>query len=199
MHELISRCLLLAQRSRLDHLSDPFKRPSAGIDPRDVTRALAILAVIIVLAWLLLRLRAVQERHRPYHGPLRLFLALCKAHNLRWSERWLLWRLARAQRLKEPARLFLEPQRFDIADPRRLSPGEAARLRRIRDQLFSGPPRAAKGEQGRPPRETKLAALPSPPLPALPLPSATPLWPTPPGPAIDIAPWPAGPLAPDAR
>ncbi len=96
MHNLFSQCLLLAERSRLENLSEPFKRRSAGMDPGEMTRALAILAVIIVSAWLVLRLRTARERRRSYNSPLRLFLDLCKAHNLRWSERWLLWRLARA-------------------------------------------------------------------------------------------------------
>ena len=195
MHNLFSQCLLLAERSRLDNLSEPFKRPSAGMDPGEVTRALAILAVIIVSAWLLLRLRTAQERRRPYDSPLRLFLALCKAHNLRWSERWLLWRLARAQRLKEPARLFLEPQRFDAAGSGPALAGRAARLRRIRDQLFSDPPRAAKEEQGQPRRQTKPGGV----VAVAVAVAGAPLWPKRPGPAVDIAPWPAEPLAPDAR
>ena len=96
MHDLFSNCLLLAARSRLDNLSQPFKGHAAGVDRGDVTRALAILTVAVVLAWLLSRLRAVQEQQRGYNSPWRLFFSLCRAHELPWSQRWLLWRLARA-------------------------------------------------------------------------------------------------------
>ncbi len=189
MRDLFSHCLLLAARSRLDNLSQPFRDRSNTIDRGELTRALAILAVVIVLAWLLARVRTVRERRRAYHGPLRLFLSLCKAHNLLWSERWLLWGLARAQRLKQPARLFLEPQWFDTAGLGRAWRVRAASLSAIRDRLFSAPPHRAEQE------------------PALPLPAA-PSAPKRPAPALDIGPWltgaeatplPARPLTPEAR
>ena len=51
MHYVYCYGLLLAARSRLDNLSQPFKGHSAaGLDRGDMTRALAILTVIVVLA-----------------------------------------------------------------------------------------------------------------------------------------------------
>ena len=46
-------------------------------------------------------------------SPNRLFLSLCRAHRIAWSDRWLLWRLAASQRLEDPVRVFLEPERLD--------------------------------------------------------------------------------------
>ena len=40
-------------------------------------------------------MRAMHGRHRSYHSPWRLFFSLCRAGKLPWSDRWLLWRLAR--------------------------------------------------------------------------------------------------------
>jgi len=71
-------------------------------------------------------------------SPNRLFLSLCRAHGIAWSDRWLLWRLAASQRLKDPARLFLEPERLDPDLARPLSRRRAARLERLRLQLFEG-------------------------------------------------------------
>jgi hypothetical protein len=159
----------------LDNLSQPFRDRTRTIDRGEMTRALAILAVVIVLAWLLVRVRTVRERRRAYHGPLRLFLSLCKAHHLAWSERWLLWGLARARRLNQPARLFLEPQWFDAAGLGRAWRARAARLRAIRDRLFAAPHRAEEEQD--------------------PLSPAAPSRPKRPAPALDIGPWLAGPEA----
>ena len=95
MHDLFSHCLLLAERSRLDHLSEPFRDAPTRID-RELTRALSILAGIIVLVWLLSRVLHRPEHRHAYHGPLRLFLACARPTTCSGPSRWLLWRLARA-------------------------------------------------------------------------------------------------------
>ncbi|MGO8688321.1 MAG: hypothetical protein ACLQLG_01690 [Thermoguttaceae bacterium] len=182
MHDLFSHCLLLAARSRLDNLSQPFKGHAAGIDRGDVTRALAILTVAVVLVWLLSRLRVIQERQRRYNSPWRLFFSLCRAHELPWSQRWLLWRLARARRLKPPARLFLEPQWFEAAGLGPAWRSRAAELKSLRDRLFADAPAGAGQETEQRRRQGKRAAASGPAAP---------------GPALDIAPWPASlPTAP---
>ncbi len=182
MHDLFSNCLLLATRSRLDNLSQPFKGHAAGVDRGDVTRALAILTVIVVLAWLLSRMRAMHEQQRGYNRPWGLFFSLCRAHELPWSQRWLLWRLARAWRLKPPARLFLEPQWFEVAGLGPAWRSRAAELKWLRDRLFADSPPSAARETEHRRRQGKRAAA-SGPLAS--------------GPALDIAPWPASlPTAP---
>jgi hypothetical protein len=72
-------------------------------------------------------------------GQQLLFQELCRAHKLDLPARRLLLRLARSQRVAQPARLFLEPERF-LAD--RL--GGALRARRteieaLRERLFGEP------------------------------------------------------------
>jgi hypothetical protein len=179
MHSIPYHFLLFAQRSRLDHLSDSFKTHSnAAIDKGEVIAGLSILAGIAALVWLLSRFLTVQEHRKAYNSPLRLFLALCKAHELRWSDRWLLWRLARERRLKDPARIFLEPQLFEEAGLRRSLRAQAPRLRQLRNALFAEPPQSVADQHGPRPTETKDAA-----------PPAAPLLRIPPGPTLDIPPW----------
>ncbi len=81
----------------------------------------------------------MERRHGFFaNRPLGLFISLSRAHALSWSDRWLLWQLARSHRLRAPARLFLEPERFDAS---RLPPAmrrHAARLEGLQERLFAG-------------------------------------------------------------
>ena len=71
---------------------------------------------------------------------LKLFLELCRAHGLTWKERFLMWRLARCQRLRDPARLFLEADRFEEARLSRPLKVHNQSFRAIRARLFRAPP-----------------------------------------------------------
>ncbi len=200
MHGLWNHSLLLAERSRLDHLGDSFKGRTSGIDKSEMMTGLLMLAGVAALVWLLSRFLAYQDRRQAYNSPLRLVLALCKAQRLRWSDRWLLWRLARGRRLKDPGRLFLEPQWFEASGmPRRLIV-HAARLARLRDRLFAEPPAAKKkdrqGGAGVSPVFGGSTGDTPVPLNApgkTATPALTPLLATPPNPALDIPPWPVAP------
>ncbi len=191
MHGLWNHSLLLAQRSRLDHLSDSFKGQPNSIDKGEMMTGLLILAGVAALVWLLSRFLAYQDRRQAYNSPLRLFLALCKAQRLRWPDRWLLWRLARARRLKDPGRLFLEPQWFEASGLPRSMFVHGARLARLRDRLFAEPPAAKRKDRPAAPETRPAAAVQSPGPTGIP--TLTPLLPTPPNPALDIPPWPVAP------
>ena len=101
--------ILLAQRSRLDNLSDAFRSSPNSSDWDEVMLGSLIIALLIVGLWGLSRLLAVRERHRVYDSPGRLFQQPVPAHRLRWSDRWLLSRVARLQRLRDPAGCFSSP------------------------------------------------------------------------------------------
>ena len=118
--------ILLAQSSRLDGLRR-FKERRIGGD--DVLNGLLLLTAVTALILLLTYALNIQERRRNYSSPLRLFLELCKAHDLQWSERWLLWRVARSQGLRDPALLFIEPERFS---PTQLGPSFRLRARQLK-------------------------------------------------------------------
>jgi len=134
----MSRCLLLAGGTRLPpHLARQLREAERVERLRDVVLGLAILAVVAASIWLLARFVERCQRRRSKVRPRLLFLALCRAHRLRWSERWILWQIARGQRLRDPGRVFLEPERLDLANvPVRLR-SRAALIEQLRRRLFS--------------------------------------------------------------
>ena len=169
--------ILLADRSHWDNLADRFHDHPGGVKG-DVMLKLLIVATLIVGLWGISRVAAARDRRRSYRGPIRLFVSLCRAHRLTWSDGWLLWRLARSQRLEAPSRLFLEAERFE---PDRLDPAmrlHAGRLKAIHDRLFGAAPRKKPAAAERP-RWPKPAPT-----------NAAPLFPVVSSPALDVPPWP---------
>jgi hypothetical protein len=136
MNRLLHHGILLAQRSRLDELGGGLRSRRARIDPQDMVTYLLIAAGIAAAVWGISYLVKLQERRFRHASPLRLFLSLCRAHRLRWSEWWLLWRVARAGRLRDPARLFLEPEHLEAVNLGRPFQASQAQLKQIRDRLF---------------------------------------------------------------
>lgn len=188
MRSFLFHEILLAQATRWEGMSRNFQARRTHIDSHDVALGAVILLCCLLAVWVLSFVARLQERQRPLlsKSPLGLFLGLCRAHGLRWSERWLLWRVAMTRRLRDPARLFLEPGLFD---PGTLTPSlraQAVELRQLRERLFAQPEQQAEeratgpssgaelGEAPRSERASKGSVLP--PI------SATP--------ALDIAPWP---------
>jgi len=181
MNALPSHCTLLGQQSRLDDLTSVFRNRPSQVDTEYVVTGLVILSAIVLGMWILSQILARQERHKSYDNAWMLFFSLCKAHGLSWPERWLLWRVARHQRLRDPARLFLEPWR--LADEH-LSPAlrlKQARLRALGQRLFAG----VEESGGRPPASTPEDRPPRQPAPIPP----TLAFPVADNPALDIPPW----------
>jgi hypothetical protein len=137
---------LLAQSDRFRDMSRAFRGRRAQWDSGDVMVALAVLGAVVVGLWLLWHFGARSVRARKRNGPLRLFLELCRAHKLRWADRWLLWRLARAGRLRDPALLFLDPERLDAPRLPASLRGRAALFDRLKTRLFAEPPDASNEE-----------------------------------------------------
>lgn len=178
--------ILLARGGRLDELSSELRNRSSHVDAQYVLTGLAVLAAIILAMWILSRLLSRKERRRSFDSSLMMFHALCKAHGLSWSEQWLLWRVARRQRLHDPARLFLEPERLA---PHRLSPTLRAKkpqLEELRERLFAGleQPRRHSAHPTRLPEDPRNPA-PRDPQQA----SPSPAFPVAGNPALDLPPW----------
>ena len=129
---------LLADQSRFQHLGDRFRSTGAASESSQIwTLVWLALAIAVVAAVLTFLVRFAEKRR--YRSALRLYLELCRAHNLKWTNRWLLWRLACYRRLAQPARLFIEPEQFTSGP---LSPGLAARqarLSEIYNSIFAAP------------------------------------------------------------
>ena len=119
-------------------MGDGFRPGGTPSHSSGLSLGLLIVTAVAIVLWLLGR-----WANRAFPGganasPERLFLRLCRAHRLGWSDGWLLWRLARALQLDCPIRLFLEPQRLDgegLPEPFRR---HRARLASLRARLFAG-------------------------------------------------------------
>ncbi len=187
--------MLLAERSQLGDWAGALRNRSSQVDTQYVLTGLGVLAAIVLALWGLSYLLGRHERRRSYDNALVLFHSLCKAHGLALSERWLLWRIARRQRLRDPARLFLEPRRLAAEN---LSPTLRARepqLKALRERLYAGlegapaeipppvkiPPEAGENRQTVPAKEQE----PSPLGRTTPFPN----FPVAENPALDLPPW----------
>jgi hypothetical protein len=146
MYQSYHRAMLLAQGGGLEDFARGLKGNRFRFDSENIAAALLAVAGIALAVWILWYLVRLQERLGGRPRPWRLFLSLCRAHRLRWGQRWLLWRVARVEDLRDPACLFLEPERLEAA---RLGPAFAGRqpeLSRIRDCLF-GQLESPQGDQ----------------------------------------------------
>lgn len=139
MTQLAIHGVVLAAGSRLDGMRNRFSGRGAKLDTADIVVGVLVLLGIAAGIALLSYLVSRQDKRRGFNSPRALFRELCKAHGLARSSRRLLRQLARWQRLSHPARIFLEPERFD---PANLSPRLRAQIddvRQVRDQIFARP------------------------------------------------------------
>lgn len=138
--------LLLAQMERFSGLRDRFSGPRARFGWEDALTAVVAIVAVSALLYLLNYCYSRYANRQNYNSPASLFRELCKAHRLDRQARHLLWRVARWQRLSHPARLFLEPERFE---PINLSPEleqHSAELFELRGRLFAFEITAEEGE-----------------------------------------------------
>lgn len=136
MIKLLAVRLLLAEKNPLENFAREFQGRDARLQPGYLLTGLLILMLILLAVWLLSRVLERFDGRRPVDSSGMLFLSLCRAHGLRWWEWWLLFRVARAEQLDEPARLFLEPQRLDPGNlPSALQPKSEA-VASLRQRLF---------------------------------------------------------------
>jgi hypothetical protein len=140
--------VLLGTVDRWKAVGSGLRGSGAKLDPVDLWIAGAVLFGVVLLIWVLSKF-VRKERGQVFNSPRRLFHSLCKAHGLNWSSRMLLRRLARRQKLTQPARLFLEPDRFQA---RNLGPklkAQQARLDRLRDTIFGEMGKIGRGRSKR--------------------------------------------------
>lgn len=150
MIELLTSGMLLARMSWFENLSRQWGSGNSRFGATHfvlLTLAVAGLAAIAVWA------RQVRSKgERQYNNPRALFRALCRAHGLDHGSRRLLDQLARQQRLADPARLFLEPERFEPAHLGATLKSQQARFATLRDRLFAEPsvaPRESSNDRRR--------------------------------------------------
>ena len=155
--------ILFAQLdTRLESFSAGFQKDRAQIDSGDLVLFLTGIVATFAVLWLVARW---SERRVHNDSSLGLFWTLAKTHDVSWSDRWLLWKLARARHLAEPALLFLDPRLTSPQSAHHLAPHSTARLKSLRRKLFSGIDRTDEPEPSCPesssPASSDVPALPS--------------------------------------
>lgn len=129
---------MLANRDpRLDGIASGFRQRQAANGPGAMLGLLLFFAGLVIVFWLVARTSDRYERPRATNSPWRLFFSLAKVHRLRWSEIWILWTVARRQRLADPARLFLEPERLSQAQQGAASSSRSQTLHSLSKRLFA--------------------------------------------------------------
>lgn len=126
--------VLLAQHDRIRALGENFRGEHARVSTHEVLLGLALLACGVVGLWMLSQHLARREKALRLYSPRRLFKQLCDAHGLPRAARKTLKRLAHVHELENPARLFLEPERFDISEGQSVQQQEAYRA--LKRKLF---------------------------------------------------------------
>ncbi len=137
MIQLLFDGALLAAQDPLENLAREFQGRETRLNSGYLTTGLLILLAILLGVWVLSQIVERYGERRPTDSAPRLFLELCRAHRLRWRESWLLWRVAREQRLVDPARLFVESWRIDPVNVSPLLRTQAQALEAIRRRLFA--------------------------------------------------------------
>lgn len=136
LDNLVWQLMLAPGDPRWRSMGRGFRGRRAMLDSDDLSMLLLILTGVVLAVFLLSRFLSRQDRHKSHNSPRALFRSLAKAHELDRKRRGLLRQVARWQRLAHPARLFLEPWRFE---PVNLSPPLRKRLdeiRALRDHIF---------------------------------------------------------------
>jgi hypothetical protein len=135
-----NRLLLLAQIRAADSIFNNMGSSLRGRDGLEWQTLVklgvllgGVVLAIVLAVYVLIRLRRLWRS-----TPTWLFLRLCQAHLLAWTERWLLWRVVRHLSLVEPAQLFIEPVCLEDAAALPALFDAAPRLLDLRARLFAG-------------------------------------------------------------
>ena len=119
------------------NVGSEFSGKRAKLGWNDAGIMLSVVTVVVGLVFLLSRHLAKTE-HQSLNNPKALFRELCKLHGLRLAERRALAKLAKLHQLEHPARLFVEPERFDAMVEHPLLASHAGMIRNLRERLFVG-------------------------------------------------------------
>ncbi len=136
MNSLTLQLVLLAEKGRFSDMGRQFRTASESSNYLHLLILFAVLVGLGLAIWLAMQI--LQRKNRKhYHSPRALFGELCQTHDLSRAEQQLLRRLASTHALEQPARLFLEPQRFDPISAGDLSADDRQQIVSLRSKLFA--------------------------------------------------------------
>ncbi|HEV2968774.1 MAG TPA: hypothetical protein VGY55_02220 [Pirellulales bacterium] len=129
---------LLAESEQWREMGRDFRVDHTKLDPGLIFASIIVLVTVIAFLWFLHRLMNRREGRRLYNSPKKLFRSLCNLHELTRAERRMLARLASTDQLPQPAGVFLDPDRFDVAITLPAFRSQRTQLEQLRTKLFAG-------------------------------------------------------------
>jgi hypothetical protein len=136
MNDWLPQFALLAETERARAFSETFRGATSQPEITGFFWIATGICVLLLVSWIVYRLLPKENRPRTIDSPRGLFKALCRAHELDGASRRLLWRLAQQHHPQHPAVLFTTPESLEARLATSKSPREAAKYRRLREQLF---------------------------------------------------------------
>jgi hypothetical protein len=128
---------LLARTEDLRSMSEGFRSIGYGDKAWETMIVAGVIIGVCLTLFLVGRYYRRFERLKSYDSPPELFRELCRVHQLDWSRRRLLQRLATEWEITSPALLFVEPERFNVARLPMEWHEETDRLEKLRAKLFT--------------------------------------------------------------
>jgi hypothetical protein len=125
---------LLAQGA-VENLGSGFRGAKGTPDWITLVLVVVVVAAALGIVWLVSRHLRIKEAGG-YHNHCGLFRELCRAHGIGWTDQRLLALVARQQGVVVPARLFVEPDRFDPECMQDLQQEQRDRVAALRETLF---------------------------------------------------------------
>jgi len=127
---------IFAQVSRWERLGDGLHRGRGRMDLLELLPVAIVLAVVVTAIVGIVAYRKHNDMGQKCDDPKKLFRELSLAHKLDRRSQKLLWRLADAFQLAQPAEVFLQPALFQADQlPKQLRP-EKASLQVLYERLF---------------------------------------------------------------
>ena len=136
MNGLIFPYILFAKTASWKHLGDGLHRRGSRIDWMELLPVAIVLAVVALAIFVIVKIRNRNDMTQPCDDPNKLFRELSLAHNLDRASQKLLWRLAEALQLAQPADVFLQPTFFQADHIPAELQGEEAELESLLERLF---------------------------------------------------------------
>jgi len=129
-------CILFAQIANWQRMGDGLYRSRGRVDLTEFLSCVLGLAAIAIVIAIVLKIRKRNDMTEHCDDPKKLFRELSLAHNLDRTSQKLLWQLAEALQLAQPAEVFLQPSYYhaDRVPPELF--GKQAELQALQERLF---------------------------------------------------------------